>query len=105
MYGYMAKPQTSKEINIPDNVLRKLLTPSELRMLKNRFYVVNLLEEGLPIRQIAEQAKVGTDTVVRVARMVESGQLQKVMGKTKKANKNSRVVNTKVSWIFGKSDV
>ena len=32
-------------------------------MLKNRWQIVNLLEEGLPIRKIAGSIKVGSDTV------------------------------------------
>lgn len=96
----MAKPKTSKNVDIPDNVLKSLLTPSEQRMLKNRFAIIGLLEDGLSIRNIAEQLGVGTDTVVRVSRMMEKGDLKKFVGfkKTKLSFK------TRTPWIFGKSD-
>ncbi|MBI3103660.1 helix-turn-helix domain-containing protein [Candidatus Daviesbacteria bacterium] len=80
-----------KNIQIPNDTLRELLTPSEWRMLKNRYQIMNLLEEGLSIRKIAERIKVGTDTVVRVARMVE---------KYPKAKK----IKSLTPWIFGKSE-
>lgn len=93
----MSKPQEEKIIQIPDHILRQLLTPSEIRMLKNRWQVIQLLEEGLSIRQIAEKVKVGTDTVVRVSRMLEGKSLQKLLDKEKKEN-------NKTPWIFGKSE-
>lgn len=79
-----------KDIQIPDDILRQLLTPSEIRMLKNRHRIMNLLEEGLPIRKIAEKVRVGTDTVVRVARMIERRPRRKL-------------ITTSTPWIFGKS--
>lgn len=98
MYGYMAKPKVNKNISIPENILKELLTPSEWRMLKNRWQIVNLLEEGNPIRQIAQEVGVGTDTVVRVARMIEKGNLKKLVSKP------VRKIKTSTPWIFGKSD-
>ncbi len=86
----MSKPKEEKNINVPNDVLRKLLTPSEVRMLKNRWQIINLLEKGLTIREIAEQAKVGTDTVMRVSKMKEGGII-----KTLK-------IQTSTPWIFGK---
>ncbi len=88
----MSKPRIDKNIQIPDHILRQLLTLSEVRMLKNRFQIVNLLEEGLSIRNIARQVKVGTDTVVRIARMIE------------KSSRPTRKIITNTPWIFGKSD-
>lgn len=93
----MSKPQEEKIIQIPDHILRQLLTPSEIRMLKNRWQIIQLLEEGLSIRQIAEKIKVGTDTVVRVSRMLEGKSLQMLLDKEKKEN-------NKTPWIFGKSE-
>lgn len=95
----MSKPKRDTHVQIPDIVLRQLLTPSELRMIKNRFQIVNLLEEGLSIRKISSQIKVGTDTVVRVARMLERGNLRKFLGK----NKVERKIKSNTPWIFGKS--
>lgn len=86
----MSKPKISLDIKIPDEMLRKLLTPSEARMLKNRWQILNLLDDGLSIRQIAEKVKVGTDTVVRVAKMMEQRPPKKV-------------IKTQTPWIFGKA--
>lgn len=96
----MSKPRIDKNIQIPDSILKQLLTPSELRMLKNRFYIVNLLKEGLSIRKIAQKVKVGTDTVVRVARMLEKGNLTKALIGEKKFE---REIKSSTPWIFGKS--
>lgn len=96
MNPYVSKPKTSGNINIPDEIIRGFLTPSELRMLKNRWQILNLLEQGLSIRKIAERVKVGTDTVVRVARMAEKAGLRKI-------SKASLRVKTNTPWIFGKS--
>lgn len=101
MNPYMSKPTVAKDINIPDHILRQLLTPSELRMLKNRWQIVNRLEEGLPIRKIAEEVKVGSDTVVRVSKMMQSETLQKVLDKEKRG---LRKIKTATPWIFGKTE-
>lgn len=97
----MAKPKSSANINIPDLILRGLLTPSEVRMLKNRWQILNLLEEGLSIRKIAEQVKVGTDTVVRVARMLEKGNLRRIVDQEKNLGHK---IKSATPWIFGKSE-
>lgn len=86
----MSKPKKENNIQIPDQILKQLLTSSEIRMLKNRFQIVNLLEEGLSIRNIAKQVKVGTDTVVRVSRCFKKSSVHKVF-------------KTSTPWIFGKS--
>ncbi|MDO8499013.1 MAG: Trp family transcriptional regulator [bacterium] len=97
----MSKPKTNSAVNIPDHLIRELLTPSELRMLQNRWKIMNLLEEGLTIRGIAEEVKVGTDTVVRVARMTERKTVREALNK----NLNSkRTIKSKTPWIFGKSE-
>lgn len=90
----MAKPKVDKKIklNIPPEVLTNLLTPSELQMLKNRWQILNLIEDGLSIRQIAKKMEVGTDTVVRVARMGQNLPPQKAPFKTQ------------TPWIFGKAE-
>lgn len=93
----MSKPKQDSNIQIPVDVLTKLLTPSEWRMLKNRYQIMNLLEDGLSIRKIAERIKVGTDTVVRTIRMVERNN---TLSKPRKEKK----IKTQTPWIFGKSD-
>ena len=94
----MSKPKLDKNIQIPDDILRQLLTSSEIRMLKNRFQIMNLLKDGVPIRKIASQVKVGTDTVIRVARIIEKSNL--------KDFKETKGLSFKTStpWIFGKND-
>ena len=91
----MSKPTTDKSVTIPDSILRELLTASEIRMLKNRWQILNLLGEGLSVRKIAERVKVGTDTVVRVARMSEKSNL--------KIYNKKRTIKSQTPWIFGKN--
>ncbi|MBI2600721.1 hypothetical protein HYW42_02100 [Candidatus Daviesbacteria bacterium] len=93
----MSKPKIDKNINVPDHVLKDLLTSSEIRMLKNRWQIINLLSEGLTIREIAQQVKVGTDTVVRTAKMIQNRDINSKISEDKKAK-------LPTSWIFGKSD-
>ena len=95
----MAKPKTSSNIDIPDHILKSLLTVSEIRMLKNRWQILELLKDGLSVRQVASQAKVGTDTVVRISRMMNKNTLQKTLNQFNKKN-----IKTSTPWIFGKSD-
>lgn len=99
MNPYMAKTKIEKNIKIPTELFEHLLTPSEIRMLKNRWQIIQLLEDGLSIRSIAGQAKVGTDTVVRVARMAERKNLKKFLDKTLRLRSGSST-----PWIFGKSE-
>lgn len=101
MNPYMSKPAVAKDINIPEHILKQLLTSSELRMLKNRWQIVNKLEEGLPVRKIAEEVKVGSDTVVRVSKMMQQGELQKILDKEKRG---LRKIKTSTPWIFGKNE-
>ncbi len=88
---HMSKPRQDKNIQIPADVLKDLLTSSEWRMLKNRYQIINLLEEGLSIRKVAEKIGVGTDTVVRVSRMIERRQ-------------PTKSIKTSTPWIFGKAN-
>lgn len=94
----MSKPKKETNIEIPEHLLKKLLTSSELRMLKNRYKIINLLKTGLSVRSIAKEVKVGTDTVVRVARMFEKSGLNKHVGKEETKFKSN------TPWIFGKSE-
>ena len=95
----MAKPKLEKNIKIPMEIVEQLLTDSEIRMLQNRWQIIKLLEDGLSIRQVANQAKVGTDTVVRVAKMTDKNSLRKTLDQFNKKN-----IKTSVPWIFGKSE-
>ncbi|MBI2011977.1 hypothetical protein HYS91_04370 [Candidatus Daviesbacteria bacterium] len=91
----MTKPKEDKKFTVPESIIKNLLTPSEIRMVKNRYFIIQLLSEGLSIRSVAKKAKVGTDTVVRVARLMEKSNLKKniVVKKT-----------SKTSWVFGKGN-
>lgn len=97
----MSKPREDKHIDIPDYILRQLLTISEQRMLKNRWQIIQHLENGLSIRKTAMQVRVGTDTVVRVARLMERSSFKKVLDKK---IRKVRKIKSKTPWIFGKSD-
>jgi Trp operon repressor len=90
----MSKSDIDRDIEVPLNLLPSLLTPSEWRMIKTRLYIIELLNEGLTIREIAQRAGVGTDTVVRVSRMMKAGDLGKDISKK----------SSQTSWVFGKSE-
>ncbi len=94
----MSKPKSAKNIQIPDQVLRELLTASEWRMLKNRWQILNLLRTGLSVRKIAEEVKVGTDTVVRTSRIYERASLKDVLD----SNHKEENIKSQTPWIFGK---
>lgn len=97
----MSKPKSNlkDKLDIPTMLVTELLTSSEIRMLKNRWQMIKLLEEGLSIRQVAKEVKVGTDTVVRVVRMMEKTNLRKLLNEVLKKRK----LKTNTPWIFGKS--
>lgn len=101
MYPHVSKPKVEKNIQIPDHILKELLTASELRMLKNRWQIINLLEDGLSIRKVAGSVKVGTDTVVRVARMMEKARLHQTLAKERRSKLPFKA---RTPWIFGKSE-
>jgi TrpR-related protein YerC/YecD len=50
-----------------------LCTPAELQALKDRWTVVELLEEGLTYRQIHDRSGVSLTTIGRVARCLADG--------------------------------
>lgn len=91
--------------------LEDLLTSSEVRMIKRRWHVANLLDEGKSIREVAVKAGVGTDTVERIARRIEQGKgglaraLELVRGRRTKASKGlekgSKEVVFPKPWVFG----
>jgi TrpR-related protein YerC/YecD len=55
------------------NFFRDLCTPAELQAMADRWAVVELLERGLPYREIHKQTGVSVTTVGRVARYLTSG--------------------------------
>lgn len=54
-------------------LLRDLTTPAELEALSDRWRVVELLQQGLPYREIHDRTGVSVTTVGRVARFLEMG--------------------------------
>jgi TrpR-related protein YerC/YecD len=52
---------------------RDLCTPTELQAMADRWAVVELLERGLPYRDIHKQTGVSVTTIGRVARYLMSG--------------------------------
>lgn len=95
----MSKPKEDRAIAIPPSVIRDLLTNSEWRMLQQRLIIVELLQEGLSIRAIAERVGVGTDTVVRMKRKLEESSI------LKNFFKNNTTQESSSKWIFGKVGV
>lgn len=91
----MSKPKMEKNIQIPNEILRKLLTESEIRMLKNRFMISSLIDQELSVRKIAEKVGVGTDTVIRTIRLIDKAGLKKQLNPKKR-------MKSSTPWIFGK---
>lgn len=54
-------------------VIKDLLTKSELRMLKRRWHIANLLWEGFDVRTVAVKAKTSTTTVSKIKQILEEG--------------------------------
>jgi TrpR-related protein YerC/YecD len=52
---------------------RDLCTPAELQAMADRWAVVELLERGLPYREIHRQTGVSVTTIGRVARFLTAG--------------------------------
>ena len=96
----MTKPVDDKFIDVPIEVLVQLLTPSELRMVQNRWEILNLLLDGLSIRAVAAHVHVGTDTVMRTSRMLENEELRKVLVSIRTSSKQE---TNSSPWIFGSS--
>jgi len=91
----MSKPRADKQSDVPDALIKELLTESELRMVKQRYSIVNLLNRGLSIRDIAARLKVGTDTVVRVSRIRKLSRAAGMSAEVEKAKP--------LKWVFGES--
>jgi uncharacterized protein YerC len=92
------------------NFLQDILTHSEIRMIKRRWHIASLLEQGQSVRQAAAEAKVGTDTVMRVWQRIKrgTGGLQKALSflPRKEKPKSSRTLRkVRVGgisrWVWG----
>lgn len=91
----MSKPDQDIDINIPPELLKELLTESEIRMIKQRLLILNLIKEGLSVREIAKKVRVGTDTVVRMSKKFRSSPNLRKISRKEFDNKSSS------KWVFG----
>jgi TrpR-related protein YerC/YecD len=64
---------TLKSVDECRSFFRDLCTPAELQAMADRWAVVELLERGLPYREIHKQTGVSVTTIGRVARYLTSG--------------------------------
>lgn len=53
--------------------LEDLCTPAEIEAMVDRWRVAQLLDKGLPYRQISDLTEVSVTTIGRVARFIEMG--------------------------------
>lgn len=95
----MAKPKSSSLEQVPESILFELLTESEIRMVRNRWRVVMLLTQGMSIRRVADLVKVGTDTVVRMSKLLRHNKKIKdfIENEDPQYLKNSEASK----WVFG----
>ncbi len=91
-----------------EKLLSDLLTESEIRMLKRRWHVASLVNEGRTVREASEIAEVGTDTVIRVIKKIKSanGILKKILLEKKPAiERRFNIINSRrkktTKWFFG----
>lgn len=81
--------------------MEDLLTSSESRMLRRRWHVARLLKRGGSVREVAYNAKVGTDTVVRVSkRLKKGGILTKVLDSLSK-KEGTKPPSASSRYIYG----
>jgi TrpR family trp operon transcriptional repressor len=53
-----------------EGFLKFLMTPEEIRSIENRWEIAQLLQEGLPQRQIKARLESSTATITRVSRTI-----------------------------------
>lgn len=87
----MSKPTKDSATQVPEELLKVLLTDSELRLIKQRYLIIRLRQQNLSIRAISKKLGVGTDTVVRVLKNAKKNKLLPAV--------QSRVASSK--WVFG----
>lgn len=64
---------TLKNVEEVKIFFKDILTKSELRMLKRRWHVANLLYDGLGSREVATRSKTSTQTVSKIKTVLEEG--------------------------------
>ena len=70
LFGVLLSLQCVDELR---DLLHDLCTPAELQALKDRWSVVELLDEGMTYRAIHDQTGVSVTTIGRVARCLFNG--------------------------------
>lgn len=68
----------TKDHNELKDLLKSLLTQSELIEIPKRFQIVKMLQQGLPQREIAKTLGVGIATVTRGSNALKSGKFNKL---------------------------
>lgn len=68
LVNHLLEQKTAEEMEL---ALRDLLTSSELLEMDKRLQILDLLEQGMPQRQIADQLGVGIATVTRGASVLK----------------------------------
>ena len=91
-----------------ERFLKEILTPAEFLMLKRRWHVSCLLNEGYNVRQAAVKSSVSTQTVQAVKRMLSRSQTwrdylpkKKPQPATTEASKSSSLQDPAKKYIFG----
>lgn len=69
LVNHLLAQQTAAKM---EEALRRLLTASELLDVANRLQILEMLEQGVPQRQIAEKLGVGIATVTRGSNTMKS---------------------------------
>jgi TrpR family transcriptional regulator, trp operon repressor len=69
LVNHLLAQKTAEEM---EEVLRELLTSSELLEIANRLQIFEMLKQGVPQRQIAEKLGVGIATVTRGSNAMKS---------------------------------
>ncbi len=69
LVNHLLAQKTAEEM---EEVLRELLTSSELLDVANRLQIFEMLKQGVPQRQIAEKLGVGIATVTRGSNAIKS---------------------------------
>lgn len=111
LYEILSKLKNLEEVKL---FFKEILTPSELRMLKRRWHIACLLDEGWDLRKVAEKSKTSTSTVIKVKKLIVEGKggLKLALEKTKKRRITKEPeLKPRVgilsggynSWVFGRS--
>jgi len=70
LYEILNNLKSVEEVKV---FFKDILTKSELRMLKRRWHIANLLYDGLGPRETAVQSKTSTQTVSKIKTILEEG--------------------------------